>query len=215
MRRFQRRCRFNQNAALGTTSCADHNRRRCCQSQSAGTGNDEHRNGNRQRKMPACSQRQPDNRRKHGNAYNGRYKIAAHLISQLGNRRFRRCCLIHQRNNLRQSCISANRSRFHLKVTASVNSAADNLVTDCFIYRQAFTRQRTFVQGTAALNDFAVHRHGRTAFYNQYIACNYLLYSNFSLQAVAFDKHRLRRKLHQRLNRIRGVALRPRLHKLA
>ena len=165
--------------------------------------------------MPACAQRQPDSRCNHSNTDNSRHKIPAHLISQFGNRCFRRGCLVHQCNNLRQSCICTNRSCFHLKVTASVNSAADNLIPDSFIYRQAFTRQRTFVQGTAALNDFAVHRHGRTAFYNQYIAFLNLLYRYFSLQTMAFDKRRLRRKLHQRLNRIRGVALRPRLHKLA
>ena len=165
--------------------------------------------------MPACAQRQPNSRCNHCNTDNSRYKIPAHLISQFGNRRFRRSCFVHQRNNLRQSCICTNRSCFHLKVTASVNSAADNLVPDCFIYRQAFTGQRAFVQGSAALNNFAVHRYGSTAFYNQHIACYNLLYRYFSLQTVTLDKCRFRRKLHQRLNRIRGVALRPCLHKLA
>ena len=164
--------------------------------------------------MPACTQRQPDSRCNHSNTDNSRHKIPAHLISQFGNRCFRRGCLVHQCNNLRQSGISANRSRFHLKVTASVDCAADNIVTDCFIDRQAFTGQRTFVQGSAALNNFTVHRHGRTAFYNQHIACNYLLYRNFSLQTVTLDKRSFWCKVHQCLNCIRGVALRPRLHKL-
>ncbi len=83
------------------------------------------------------------------------------------------------------------------------------------IDRQALTRQHTFVDRALAFDDDAVHRYAHTRAQDEDIAAVHRFDRDFLFLAISFNDGGFRRKIHQRLQCVGGLAFAVRFQYLA
>ena len=200
--------RFEKNSVSGADTVADHDchRRRQTQRARAGNHKDADRPGQREAGRPA--QQQPDQQGQQGNTDDGGYKITGDGVRQTGHRRLGRRSIAHHLNNLRQRRVLTHAGRLTFQETGLVCRRGTHFVARLFVRGNTLAGQRRLIDRTHSLEHDAVHGNVFAGAHHKHVADSHLIHRNRDFCAVPDQNGRLRRQLHQTLQRISGFALR-------
>ena len=206
---------LEQNAVLRPQSVAHHDRHRGCKPQRAGAGNHQYGDRSLQSSGRRCTGNYPSGHHQRCDTDHSRHKDTGNLVRDPGDRRLRRGGIAHHLDNLRESRVLAHPRRFRPDKAGLIDRSGADLIMHGLVHRNGFTRQRGFVDGRAPFHDHAVHRNRLARLHDENIARLYLIDAGLDLPAVPLDDSRLRRHLHQILQRIRRAPLGKRFQRLA
>ena len=204
--RFQRRRRLEEDPVLGAHTVAYHNGNRRRQSQRTGAADNQYGDSSCQGKAYALSYQQPDQDGHCRNTDDRRDKYAGHLIRDLGDRRLRCRSVADHLDNLRKGRILSDPGRTAPQESGLIGCRSRYAVSFCLVHRYALTCQGRFIDRTASFQHNAVHGNILSRAHHKYITLLHLIDRNLNLCSVPKQYRRLRRELHQALQRVRRLA---------
>ena len=186
---FNRRSIAKQHPLRCALARGHHDRHRGGQPQGTGAGNDQHRHGIDQAENPGRlrAPQTPGEKGQHGNRHHGDDKVACHHVGHALHGGAGALRLRHHLHDLRQHGGRAHALRAHHQGAAGVHGGANHLVAHALGHRHRLTREHGLVDGTAAFNDLAVHRHFFTRAHAQAVAHMHAGQGHIFFAAVGAD----------------------------
>ena len=212
---LEARRRLEQNAVLCAEATAHHDGDRRSQAERARAADDKHRNAARQRITDGLPDQEPHDRRHKRDPDDRRDEHAGDFVRNLRDRCLRRRRVGDHLDDLRERRVLADARCAAAEEAGLVARRRRDRVAGRFIRRDALAGQRRFVDRAHALEHHTVHRDTLARPHDEDIVLCHLLDRDRDLLPVTDNRCGLWRKLHQALERIRRLALRPGLEHLA
>ena len=212
---LQAGCRLEENAVLRAETAADHDRNRRRQAQRARAADDQHRNAARQTVAEGLADQQPDNRCDNCNRNDRRDKNAGDLVGNFGNRRFGRRRVGDHLNDLRERRVLPDARGAAGQKARLVDRCGRDRIAGGFVRRDALAGERCLVDCARAIEHHAVDRNALAGADDEGVSGLHLLDGDGFFFPVPNDRRRLGCQLHEALECIRRLALRPGLEHLA
>jgi len=197
----------DEDAHLRAATDADHHAHGRGEPECARTGDDEYGNriGDGVSEPWLRSEKEPNNKRKRGNREHRRYEPPRDLVGQRLNGSAAALGLRHKIYDLREHRFAANTLGLHHNPARCVHRATRNFHTDDFLHRQRLAREHGFINGCAALHDFAVHGNFFARSHAQEVAGMHVIKRHILVARGRYAAGGLGRQTEQCLDRAAGA----------